>query len=176
MANRILGMIKRNFDYLDRDMVLQLYKSLVRPHLEYCVQAWRPHLQKDIDLLERVQRRATKLVPKLKYKTYEERLTCLGLTSLETRRLRGDLIEVFKILKGFEDVDFHNFFALSNTSTRGHSLKLFKYGCRLDCRKFAFYNRIVNIWNELEEDIIACDSINGFKNRLDKYLKGRGFI
>ena len=176
MANRILGMIKRNFDYLDGDMVLQLYKSLVRPHLEYCVQAWRPHLQKDIDLLERVQRRATKLVPKLKYKTYEERLSCLGLTSLETRRLRGDLIEVFKILKGFDDVDFQNFFALSNTSTRGHSLKLFKYGCRLDCRKYAFSNRIVNTWNELEEDIIACDSINSFKNRLDKYLKGRGFI
>ena len=167
---------KEKFWLFGQGYGIAVIQSLVRPHLEYCVQAWRPHLQNDIDLLERVQRRATKLVPKLKYKTYEERLSCLDLTSLETRRLRGDLIEVFKILKGFDDVDVQNFFALSNTGTRGHSLKLFKYGCRLDCRKFAFSNRIVNIWNELEEDIIACDSINGFKNRLDKYLKGRGFI
>ena len=176
MANRILGMIKRNFEYLDSDMVLQLYKSLVRPHLEYCVQAWRPHLQKDIDLLEKVQRRATKLVPNLRYKTYEERLKYLNLTTLETRRLRGDLIEVFKILKGIDDIDYHNFFTLCNTSTRGHSMKLFKHGSRLDCRKYTFSSRIVNVWNALDQEIIACDSTNAFKNRLDKYLYGRGFI
>ena len=109
-ANRTLGMIKRSFSYLDEDIVLQLYKTLVRPKLEYSVQAWRPYLRKDIDLIEKVQRRATKLVPNLKHKTYEERLLHLNLTTLETRRLRGDLIEVFKIFKGFENVDSSKFF------------------------------------------------------------------
>jgi len=69
------------------------------------VQAWRPHLHKDIDLLENVQRRATKLIPTLKDRPYETRLKSLNLTTLETRRIRGDLIEVFKIFKGFDDID-----------------------------------------------------------------------
>jgi hypothetical protein len=73
-ANRVLGMIKRSFSYRSKDVILQLYKSLVRPKLDYCVQAWRPHLQKDIDLLEGVQRRATKLVYNLKNLSYKERL------------------------------------------------------------------------------------------------------
>ena len=77
--------------------------ALVRPKLEYCVQAWRPYLKKDIDLLEKVQKRATRLMIKDRSLSYEEMLQRLGLTSLETRRLRGDLIEVFKIFKGFDD-------------------------------------------------------------------------
>ena len=154
-ANKTLGMIKRSFSYLDEDMVLQLYKTLVRPKLEYSVQAWRPYLRKDIDLIEKVQRRATKLAPNLKYKTYEERLVHLNLTTLETRRLRGDLIEVFKIFKGFDNVDSSKFFELHSTHTRGHSLKVFKSRCRLDCRKFSFSQRVVNIWNGLNDSIVA---------------------
>ena len=80
-------MIKRTFSVRDKEVILQLYKSLVRPHLEYSVQAWNPHFQKDIDLLEGVQRRATKLISSLKDKTYEERLCILNLTTLETRRV-----------------------------------------------------------------------------------------
>ncbi|MGE5822757.1 MAG: reverse transcriptase domain-containing protein [Nitrososphaerota archaeon] len=174
-ANRILGMIKRSFCNLDKEVVLQLYKSLVRPHLEYCVQAWRPHYQKDIDLIERVQRRATKLIPSFKGKSYEERLRCLNLTTLETRRLRGDLIEVFKILKGFDNIDSSKFFQVNNAQTRGHSLKLFKSGHRLVCKEFAFSHRIINVWNRLDEEIIACDSVNSFKSRIDKFLYGQGF-
>ena len=87
-ANRVLGMIRRSFSVRDENIILQLYKSLVRPHLEYSIQAWRPHFQKDIDLLEGVQRRATKLIPDLKDKSYEDRLRCLNLITLETRRLR----------------------------------------------------------------------------------------
>jgi hypothetical protein len=80
----------------------------VRPHLEYSVQAWRPHLKKDIDLLEGVQRRATKMINGFKDKSYEDRLRCLNL---ETRRLRGDLIEVFKMFKGFDNLDPSMFFS-----------------------------------------------------------------
>jgi len=80
--------------------LLRLYQSLVRPKLEYCVQAWQPHL-KGFDLLEKIQKTATRLMVRDKSLSYYQRLKKLGLTSLETIRLRGDLIEVFKIFKGF---------------------------------------------------------------------------
>ena len=77
---------------------------MVRPHLEYYILAWRPYRKKDIDTLERIQRRATKMI-KLRDLSYEERLRECVLTTLETRRLRGDQIEVFKILNGYENID-----------------------------------------------------------------------
>ena len=85
-------MISRTISSRSEDILVNLYKSLVRPHREYCIQAWRPHYQKDIDLLEKVQRRDTRMIDGFKTKPYEERLQLLGLTTLETRRLRGDLI------------------------------------------------------------------------------------
>ena len=87
-----------------------LYKAIVRPHLEYCIQAWSPYLRKDIDMLEKIQRRATKLIPGLRDLRYEERLKERGLTTLETRRLRGNQIEVFKILNGYENIYYNIFF------------------------------------------------------------------
>ena len=74
-----------------------------------------------------------------------------NLTTLETR-IRRDLIEVFKILKGYEDVNAQTFFELSQLCTRGHCLKLFKKGCKLDCRKYTFAQRIVDIWNKVVTD------------------------
>ena len=112
-------MISRTFCVRDKDTILQLSKSLVRPHLECSVQAWRPHFKKDIELIEGVQRRATKLISSLKDKNYEERLRILKLTTLETRRIRGDLVEVFKIFRGFENLDPCSFFTLSTAPTRG---------------------------------------------------------
>ncbi len=100
-ANRMLGFINRNFSFKKKDIILPLYTSLVRPHLEYAVEFWSSHHTKDIAKLEVVQRRATKMIPSLRNKSYEERLASLNLFSLEKRRLRGKLIECFKILKGF---------------------------------------------------------------------------
>ena len=88
-GNQVLGMIRRNITYKEKSLIIPLYKAIVRPHLEYCIQAWNPHLRKDVDMLEKIQRRATKLIPELRYLTYEERLKKCGLTTLETRRLRG---------------------------------------------------------------------------------------
>ncbi len=103
-ANRMLGFIRRNFSFRNKDILLPLYNSLVRPHLEYAMQFWSPHLAKDIAKLEAVQLRATKMIPSLRNKSYEERLARLNLFSLEKRRLRGKLVECFKILKGFTNV------------------------------------------------------------------------
>ena len=80
--------------YKEKSLIIPLYKAIVRPHLEYCIQAWNPHLRKDVDMLEKIQRRATKLIPELRDLTYEERLKECGLTTLETRRIRGDQIEL----------------------------------------------------------------------------------
>ena len=118
---------KRIFSYNTIDNLLPLYKSLVRPHLEYCMQAWSPHLRKCIDLLEGVQRRATRMLLRWDKHTYSDRLTICNLLTLKDRRPRWDLIQVFKILKGFDILNYQNFFELDqDTSRRGHTLKLAK--------------------------------------------------
>ena len=97
-ANRMLGLIRIGFDCLNKEIFMNLYPALVRPLLEYCVQVWSPHKRKHVNLIEGVQRRATKLVPELKNLPYEERLKKLGLTTLEDRRIRGDMIETYKMM------------------------------------------------------------------------------
>ena len=85
-GNQILEMIRRNITYKEKGLIVPLYKAIVRPHLEYCVRAWSPYLRKDIDMLEKIQRRATKLIPGLRDLSYEERLKECGLTRLEMGR------------------------------------------------------------------------------------------
>ena len=120
-------LIRRTIAYKEKQLVVPLYKAIVRPHLEYCIQAWRPYRKKDIDKLERIQRRATKIIPELRVLSYESRLLQCGLTTQETRRLRGDQVEVFKIVNGYEDVDRNMFFKLKEGSrTRGNKAALVK--------------------------------------------------
>ena len=111
-------------------MLIPLYKTIVLPNLEYCIQAWRPYRKKDIDMLERVQRRATKMIPNLNNISYEMHVKECGLTTLETRRLRGNQIEVFNILNGYENIDRHLFSDKEERRTRGHGVKLAKKQCR----------------------------------------------
>ena len=175
-GNQILGLIRRNITYKGKKLIIPLYKAIVRPHLEYCIQAWRPYRKKDIDTLERIQRRATKMIPELRDLSYEERLKECGLTTLETRRLRGDQIEVFKILNGYENIDRNMFFSLKKDSrTRGHEVKLVKDQCRLDIRKHSFSQRTINEWNKLSTDCVTASSVNMFKNNVDTYLRRAGY-
>ena len=121
-------------------------------------------------LIENVQHRATRMIPELHGKTYEHRLATVNLTTLETRRLRGDLIEMFKILKGFDKVTLPiTTNILSNL--RSHSLKLFKHRFNTNIGKFVFVNRVVDEWNKLSEDTISCNTVNCSKNKLDHYLR-----
>ncbi len=170
-GNQILGLIKRTISCRKGNVVLRLYKALVRPHLEYCIQAWRPYLVKDIDVLEKVQRRATRMIDECKGKDYETRLVIARITTLEARRTRADLLEVYKILNGVEGIDELNFFRRNESRTRGHVLKLYKERVNTDILKFSFANRVIDIWNKLPEDAIKAKSINSFKGKLDKFLK-----
>ena len=175
-GNQIIGLIRRNITYKDKNLIIPLCKAIVTPYLEYCIQGWRPCRKKDIDALDRIQRRATKCIQELRDLSYEERLTECGLTTLETRRLRGDQIEVFKILNGYENVDINMFISLKKDSrTRRHVVKLVKDQCRLDIGKNSFSQRIVNEWNKLSTDCITASNVNMFKNKLDTYPRRAGF-
>ena len=100
MANKLLGLIRRSYVYLDNATVKTLYTSLVRPHLEYGNTAWCPVFRKDCELLENGQRRATNLSPSLRDLSYVDRINALDLPSLYYRRARGDMIDTYKHMSG----------------------------------------------------------------------------
>jgi hypothetical protein len=124
--------------------------------------------------MENVQKRALKLIRGFGDMTYEEQLKRANLTTLECRRLRGDLIEVFKIMKGMEDISWETFFIKRSDRTRGHSEKLFKERSRLDARKYFFSQRVVDAWNRLPETAVQAKSVNGFKSQLDRHMNSIG--
>lgn len=96
-SNKIMGITRHSYTYLDEKSFRLLYKALVRPNLEYCNQIWQPHIQKHVNAIENVQRRASCLLPGFKDPTYEERLWKLKLPSFAYRRISVDMIETYKI-------------------------------------------------------------------------------
>lgn len=169
-ANKMLGMISRTIAYKTPYNITKLYNAFVRPHLEYCVQFWSPHYRKDITSLEKVQRRATKLIPALRRKSYEDRLRELKLFSLEFRRHRGDMIEVWKIMTGKENIRKEDLFVLDdNSRTRNNGFKLKGKRLNLEITGHFFTHRVINEWNRLPADVVNAETLNTFKSRFDKF-------
>ena len=173
-ANRVIGVIRRSFDYLTPAIFVQLFKGLFRPLLEYGQCVWNPDEKNQKGLcseVENVQRRATKMLGPLKDLPYPERLRRLKLPCLEHRRKRGDVIEVYKYLHGFYTVSRPDFHVARNVmrSTRGNSLKLQKPRHHLNVQGNYFANRVVNLWNSLLDKVVTAPSVDPFKRRLDKH-------
>ena len=141
---------------------------------EFAIQAWSLYLKRDIECLEKVQHRATKVVKRLKNPSYEDRLCKLGLTTLAERRLRGDLIETYKIITGKEKIKKEDIFKLSDTgyNLRGHCYKLATQRCHLEVRRNFFSQRVVGPWNQSPAHIVEAPCVNAFKNRYDKMKSG----
>ena len=153
--------------------MLQIYKVFVRPHLEYAVSAWSPWHRKDAEILEKIQRRATRRISDVRG-TYPQRLQQLGLTTLEERRERGDAIEVFKYVRGFLDVEKETLFKINSTeypkTRHQHTfMPLTVPRANLDLRKNFFTIRGAKLWNSLPSALRESKTINKFKNVYDLY-------
>ena len=156
---------------------LKLYKSFVRPHLEFATQVWSPYKKMDIQRIERVQRRATKCVHHCRDLPYEERLKFLSLESLKRRRLFFDLCYVYKLLTGKVHGDKKHFFELNeNRRTRGHALKLKHPFSNHNYRKQYFSYRVIHFWNKLPPDLVLADTVSGFKRNLSNFLDSIGIV
>jgi len=171
-ANKLIGLLGRHLPKLNDDAFRRLYSTLIRPSLEHAVSAWNPWLRCDIDLLERVQRRATRRLTIMTGLDYETRITRLGLTTLEQRRRRGMLIDMFKLWKGwYAGLEWSNFFSPKPyRTTRGHYASALKPHVKLNLRKMFFSVSVIDDWNNLPEQLLDCPSLNSFKNNLDIFL------
>ena len=172
-ANKIAGLLMRNITYKTPDIMIPLFKALIRPILEYGNPVWHPSLKKHVNLIEGVQRRYTKKIIGHADRSYEERLKSLKLPSLEYRRMRGDLIETYKILHHIYDpCTTKSLLTLShNETTRGHDYKLTKISTNTRLFQAFFTNRVINHWNKLSTEAVNACSLNAFKNHLDKHFR-----
>ena len=170
-------MIRRNRSNRSSEGMLILYKTLVRPTLDYSIPVWRPYAKKYIKKLEKVQKRFTKQIDGCKGKSYEQRLDRLGITSLEDRHYRADMIQVFKILNDTGNIYPENFLELSERAGRKNSLKLFKRRNYCDISKYSFTSRVVDPWNDLPDAVVLSADVNAFKGNLDHLMRdSRGQI
>ena len=173
-ANAIVGLIRRSFTHLDCKSFKKLFTAFVRPHLEYGQPVWAPYLKKYIDMIENVQIRATKLVDGLSNLEYPERLKRLNLPTLAYRRLRGDMIQLYKHFHGYENCILSKSFQPRDRISRKHQFQLLnrrpKDGLR-GIQTNSFYYRTPATWNGLPDIVVNAENLNNFKNELDQFWK-----
>jgi hypothetical protein len=169
-AHQRAGLILRCFKSRDPFVLFRAFTVYVRPLLEYCSPVWSPVYKTDVTKIESVQRRFTKRLRGLACLPYKDRLQFLSAETLELRRLKQDLLTMFKIINGIIDIDVSQFFELNNYSqTRGHDLKLVKTINNNNARAFSFACRRTDCWNALPADTILATSITVFRNLLDTH-------
>ena len=175
-ARAVLNQISRSFHYRDRHVFKRLYTTYVRPHLEFSVPAWAPTLTHDIDALENVQIKAVNMISGLKGKSYQEKLKELNMQSLETRRKRFDIIQVYKIMNSLVDMNSNQWFtlvsemAIRNTRQTADPNSLTIQRARTQIRQNFFTIRAAASWNSIPITIRSARSLQIFKNKLDEYL------
>ena len=163
-ANQVFGLIRKSFTNLNGHILPLLYKSLVRPHLEYATVVWGPTFITDLNILESVQRRATRYVQDISNLPYHDRLLHLNLPTLSYRRYRVDMIMTYNILHNNINLDPNEFYQLRSSSiTRGHDYKLFKPHAQRLVRSNNFSVRVIDHWNNLPPNIVNAPSVNLFK-------------
>ena len=175
-ANAVMGLIRRVFTFMDKQMFKKLFTSLVRSHLEFSQSVWSPRTRKLINLVESVQIRATKLVEGMADMEYSQRLADLQLTTLAFRRKRGDMIETWKHINVYSACNVPSNFKLCNrpirSATGRHPFQLYKPLAKDGARGVqnnSFYYRIADTWNKLPEEVVLAGTLNTFKNRLDQH-------
>jgi hypothetical protein len=170
-ADSVLGMLKRTFVCREIRIWKKLYTTYVRPHLEFAVAVWNPYQKGDIAQLESVQRRATKVAQGMNGKTYADRLILLDLTTLSARRIRGDLIQFFKIVHGIDHVNWQVEPRIGHP--RGGEKGKYILENVKDCqmRKEFFTSRAAEAWNQLPDMVVEALTVNSFKARLDEHLR-----
>jgi hypothetical protein len=166
ICNRLIGYIKRQFTFKNKEIVITLYNALIRSRIEYCVQFWSPNLSKDIKRLERIQARATKLIPEVRHLSYEERLRKLGMITLEARIVQLDMVQVFKIIKGIDNIDYRHFFTLNVNQTRNNGFKINVKQFNTNIMGGFFSHRVITYWNKLPAEVVSAETVYSFKNRL----------
>lgn len=169
-ANTCVAWVTRTLISRDSDVMLKIYKSMIRPHLEYCVQLWSPLPGHGnwglIHALENIQRKYTRLIDGIGLLSYEARLQKLGLTTLLERRARGDLIETFKIVNNMTDYG-HDLFSLSRSGNHLVS----RPGSQHKLKHDFFPNRVIKYWNKLPPSVRFSKSVDSFKNNLSKFKR-----
>jgi hypothetical protein len=173
-ANSIFAALRRTFRNLTTDIFLPLCKTLVRTHLDYASSVWAPYKKKYIDKIESVQKRATKQIPGFHNLSYPERIKKLKLPTIAHRRIRGDMIETYKLINEKYDLEASSFLKLLSSSgnrfsRRNNNNKIVQQRFKTSLRKNSFAMRVAKVWNKLPDQVIHAASTNAFKNHLDKY-------
>ena len=169
-ANSLTGLLKRSFVYLDKSMFNKLFKGIVRPHLEYANVIWHPNYKRQSIEIEKVQRRATKILKEINVLSYSDRLKALNLPSLKYRRLRGDLIQAYKIIHDIDNLNKENFFKFNCSCTRNSDLKLYKELTKSRSRSNFLPHRINDSWNSLSHNAKTAKDLTTFKILIDSEL------
>ena len=189
-ANKVLAIIRKTFTHMDAQIFCQLFKGLVRPHLEYAQSVWSPHNKNQVDRLEDVQRRATKLIPGFYDLEYPQRLRKLKLPTLAYRRARGDMIEVYKMLapqKGYDQTIPSLFTINHRPSHWSHSKQIYHKGAKKNTLLHSFTRRVQDMWNHLPEEVVTAtmyvesvdeqvESLLAFEIALDKHWEDQEIL